>query len=139
MDTVHAILLVFYMYVLCSISTFCYFQIPCFHFHITLFKQILKPEFREILNHFQNSMSFISEQVCFNSSFRNLQFSFSEIFKFRFNFQISYCILTPRSAHGQAEPAPGGLYFSASRGVGDGVVKSRNPGSASASKPSSDL
>ena len=23
---------------------FCYFQIPCFHFHITLFKQILKPD-----------------------------------------------------------------------------------------------
>ena len=27
---------------------FCYFQIPCFHFHITLFKQILKPELRGI-------------------------------------------------------------------------------------------
>ena len=42
MDTVRAILLFFYMYFLCNISTSCYFQIPCFHFHITLFKQILK-------------------------------------------------------------------------------------------------
>ena len=30
-------------------ATFCYFQIPCFHFHITLFKQILKSELRAIL------------------------------------------------------------------------------------------
>ena len=36
------------------------------------FKQILKPEFREILNHFQNSMNFISEQVCFNFRSWNL-------------------------------------------------------------------
>ena len=32
METVRAILLFFYIYFLCSISTFCYFQIPCFHF-----------------------------------------------------------------------------------------------------------
>ena len=32
MDTVRAILLFFYIYFPCSISTFCYFQIPCFHF-----------------------------------------------------------------------------------------------------------
>ena len=30
------------------------------------------PEFPEILNHFQNSMNFISEQVCFNFRSRNL-------------------------------------------------------------------
>ena len=48
MDTVRAILLFFSIYFLCSISTFCYFQFPCFHFHITLFKQILKPEFAQI-------------------------------------------------------------------------------------------
>ena len=38
----------FHRILLCSISTFCYFQIPCFHFHITLFKQILEPELRDI-------------------------------------------------------------------------------------------
>ena len=27
-------------------NSFCYFQLPCFHFHIPLFKQILKPELR---------------------------------------------------------------------------------------------
>ena len=64
MDTVRAILLFFYIYFPCSISTFCYFQIPYFHFHITLFKQILKPNFVE------NVEQFISELFAFlmNSS-----------------------------------------------------------------------
>ena len=70
--TFHGILPELCIYFLCSISTFCYFQIPCFHFHITLFKQILKPEFRQIPNYFQNSMNFIPEHVCFNFLSRNL-------------------------------------------------------------------
>ena len=27
-------------------NSFCYFQLPCFHFHITLFKQILKSDLK---------------------------------------------------------------------------------------------
>ena len=50
------LLLFFSIYFLCSISTFCYFQFPCFHFHITLFKQILEPELRQSQHYCQRSV-----------------------------------------------------------------------------------
>ena len=53
--------------------------------------RILKPEFREILNHFQNSMNFISEQVCF-------QFS-SRIFHFRFRTSVIFDLIFKLYSH----------------------------------------
>ena len=88
---------------------FCILQkiLPIFSQMLLFFRQIdyfslqisrKLPEFREILNHFQISMNLISEQVCFNFSSRSLSFSlnsFSNIFHFRFNFQIVFSLAGP--------------------------------------------
>ena len=56
--TVRAILQFFYMYFHCNISTFCYFQIPCFNFHITLVTQILKSDLRQKIPDTENRSRF---------------------------------------------------------------------------------
>ena len=70
---------------------FCYFQIPCFHFHITVFKQILKPDpqsrtflkpdFREILNNCprRGPLHSLSEPTNNNKQMRNIVRFFSRI------------------------------------------------------------
>ena len=50
-------------------GTFCYFQFPCFHFHITLFKQILKQNFRASNDRLQYSSDWCEgiQKICRNS------------------------------------------------------------------------
>ena len=54
-------------------------------------------------------MNIISEQVCLNFSYRHLQFSFSEIFDFRFNFQLVFSLPGSRCSRRLAVGAKRGV------------------------------